>query len=202
MSQSNPQELLHLDLEHPIWERFFSVAPLVIVGTKEAEGGYDLAPKHLAMPLGWDNYFGFICTPRHRTYQNIQREQVFTVSFPTPEQIIYTSLTAAPRCDNDQKLSLEVIPVEKALRIEGIFLKDAYLVLECELDRIIDHFGENSLIAGKIVAAHLQKQALREPDIDDHDIIDQLPLLAYLSPGRFATIKHTQGFPFHQGFKR
>lgn len=33
-----------------LWSRVFSVAPLVVVGTREAEGSYDLAPKHLALP--------------------------------------------------------------------------------------------------------------------------------------------------------
>ena len=25
------------------------------LGTREPDGGYDLAPKHMATPLGWDN---------------------------------------------------------------------------------------------------------------------------------------------------
>ncbi len=82
MLKSVPDELVSLELSLPIWSRFFSVAPLIVVGTREANGNYDLAPKHMAIPLGWSNYFGFVCTPSHRTYQNIQREQAFTVSFP------------------------------------------------------------------------------------------------------------------------
>ena len=31
-----------------VWERVFTVAPLVIVGSKETDGTYDLAPKHMA----------------------------------------------------------------------------------------------------------------------------------------------------------
>ena len=63
------------DIQQPIWDRFFSVSPLIIVGSKESKEteGYDLAPKHMATSLGWDNYFGFVCTPRHKTYQNIQK---------------------------------------------------------------------------------------------------------------------------------
>lgn len=199
MSQPTIQELVSLDLHEPIWERFFAVSPLVIVGTKEAEGSYDLAPKHRAMPLGCDNYFGFICTPRHHTYHNVRREGVFTVSFPKPEQIIITSLAAAPRCDNEAKMSLAAIPTVRASKVDGILLEHAYIWLECELDRIIDGFGENSLIAGRVVVAQVQKQALRDADIDDQDIISRMPLLAYLSPGRYATIDHTLSFPFHRG---
>ncbi len=33
-----------LDIDEPIWDRFFTVAPLVLIGTVEPDGGYDLAP--------------------------------------------------------------------------------------------------------------------------------------------------------------
>ena len=55
-----------LEVDFPIWDRFFTVAPLVLVRTKEAED-YDLAPKHMVTPLGWENDFAFVCTARHRT---------------------------------------------------------------------------------------------------------------------------------------
>ena len=76
--------LVPLPMDRPIWDRFFTVAPLVIVGSKDEQGtGYNLAPKHLAMPLGWDNYYGFVCSPRHTTYHNIRRHGTFTVSCRT-----------------------------------------------------------------------------------------------------------------------
>jgi flavin reductase (DIM6/NTAB) family NADH-FMN oxidoreductase RutF len=202
MLESAPEELVSLELNLPIWSRFFSVAPLIAVGTREADGNYDLAPKHMAMPLGWGNYFGFVCTPRHRTYQNIRREQAFTVSFPRPDRVILTSLAAAPRCEDDSKPTLAVLPTFPASVIDSIFLKDAYLFLECKLDRIVDGFGENSLIAGQIVAAYVQPQALRVSDGDDRDLLVQEPLLAYLPPGRYAKIEYSFSFPFHQGFQQ
>ena len=33
-----------LDVATPIWDQFFTVAPLVLVGTREADGRDDLAP--------------------------------------------------------------------------------------------------------------------------------------------------------------
>jgi flavin reductase (DIM6/NTAB) family NADH-FMN oxidoreductase RutF len=156
----------------------------------------------MAMPLGWGNYFGFVCTPRHHTYQNIRREQAFTVSFPRPEQIILTSLGAAPRCEDDSKPTLSGLPTFPASVIDSVFLKDAYLFLECELNRIVDGFGENSLIAGQIVAAYIQPQALRVSDQDEQDLLLQSPLLAYLPPGRYAKIERSCSFPFHRGFQQ
>lgn len=194
--------IVSLDLSYPIWDSFFLVAPLVVIGTREREGGYDLAPKHMAMQIGWDNYFGFVCTPSHHTYQNVRREQAFTVSFPHPEQVVLASLSAAPRCGEDTKPSLAALPTIPASVIDGVFLQHAYLYLECALDRIIDGFGVNSLIVGKIVAAHVEEQAQRLSDEEDQDVLMQSPLLAYLSPGRYTTIEQSTAFPFHVGFKR
>jgi len=202
MSQSICNSMVRLDLSQPIWDSFFLVAPLVIIGTRERLGGYDLAPKHMAMPLGWDNYFGFVCTPSHHTYHNIEREKAFTVSFPHPEQIILTSLSATPRCEDDTKPSLTAVPTVPASVIDGVLLQHSYLWLECALDRIMDGFGKNSLIAGKIVAAQVQEQAQRLSDEDDQDVLIHSPLLAYLSPGRYTKIESSAAFPFHIGFKR
>jgi len=52
--------LVSLDPSRPIWERFFTVAPLVIIGSRDESGAIDLAPKHMATPLSWQNYFGFV----------------------------------------------------------------------------------------------------------------------------------------------
>ncbi len=194
--------IVALDVSQPIWDSFFLVAPLVVIGTREPEGGYDLAPKHMAMPIGWENYFGFVCTPSHHTYQNVCREQSFTVSFPRPEQVVLASLSAAPRCGEDAKPALAALPTLPASVVDGVFLQHAYLYLECELDRIIDGFGVNSLIVGKVVAAHVEEQAQRLSDEEDQDVLMQSPLLAYLSPGRYTTINQSAAFPFHAGFKR
>lgn len=192
-----------LDITLPVWERFFTVAPLVLIGTKEQGGGYDLAPKHMALPLGWGNYFGFVCTPRHRTYQNIQRARIFTVSYPRPTQVLLASLAAVPRCDEaEEKPSLYVLPTFPARQVDGVFIEDAYVFLECELDRVIDGFGDNSLVAGRIVAAHAHEDVLRTSDRDEQELIYTAPLFAYLYPGRMARISASYSFPFPVDFKR
>lgn len=199
---SVPNKLVSLDVNKTLWERFFYVAPLIIVGSREEDGSYNLAPKHMTMPLGWENYFGFICTPKHRTYGNIKQSQSFTITFPQPEQVVLTSLSAAPRCEDDSKPALAALPTFPASKVDGIFLQDGYLFIECELDRIVDGFGENSLIAGKIVAVQVQEAALRMSARDDQDLLLNSPLLAYLSPGRYTTINHSYSFPFHKGYKK
>lgn len=194
--------LVELDLHEPIWDRFFWVAPLVLIGTREADGGHDLAPKHMAMPMGWKNYFGFVCTPRHHTYQNIKRDGVFTVSYPRPSQLVLTSLAASPRCGDDEKTALSVLPVFPASVVDGVLVQGAAVFLECELDRIVDGFDVNSLIVGRVVAARVDEQAERMPDHDDQAVIHDVPLLTYLHPGRFAVIENSLSFPFPAGMKK
>jgi flavin reductase (DIM6/NTAB) family NADH-FMN oxidoreductase RutF len=193
-------KLVALGTEHPVWDRFFQVFPLVVIGTREENGSFDLAPKHMAMPMGWENRFGFVCTPRHATYGNAVREGVFTVSFPRPSQVLFASLAAAPRCEEDTKPALDLLTTRPATRVDGVLLEDAYLHFECETDRIIDDFGVNSLITGRIVEALVAEDALRDPDRDDADVFAANPLLAYLAPGRYAEVRETLAFPFHTGW--
>jgi len=202
MPQDPLSEMVTLELDHPIWDRFFLPAPLTVIGSREENGDWDLAPKHMVTPLSWDNYFGFVCAPSHTTYTNIQREKVFTVSFPQPDQVVMTSLTAAPRWEDGSKVEVQAVPTIPARFVAGIFLRDSSLLLECKLDRIIDDFGSNSLIAGKIIAAHVHEQALRNEDRDDQEVVAESPLLVYLHPGRFTRVTQSDKFPFPTGFRR
>ena len=195
-------DVVTLQGDFPIWERVFTVNPLVLVGTKERTGGYDLAPKHMAMPVGWRNYFGFVCTPRHATYHNARREGVFTVSYPRPTQVLLASLAATPREGSVSKPSLEALSTFPASVVEGVFIEDAYLFLECMVDRIIDDFDDNSLIVGRIVVAHVREDYLRVSEKDDQDLIRESPLLAYLNPGRYTPVDNSFSFPFPDGFVR
>jgi len=191
-----------LDTKDPIWENFFTVAPLVVIGTREGHR-FDLAPKHMAMPLGHDNYFGFICTPRHSTYHNVQREAGFTVSFPKPGQIVLTSLSASPRegTGDPGKPVVQKLPTVEAPGMDGIFLRDSYLFLECEHEKTLDGFGQNSLICGRITGAYLDPAYQRLSEVDEQEMVARSPLLAYLAYGRFAEIRNSMAFPFPKDFK-
>jgi flavin reductase (DIM6/NTAB) family NADH-FMN oxidoreductase RutF len=195
-------ELVALGVDHPVWNRFFQVFPLVVIGTREPDGTFDLAPKHMAIPMGWENRFGFVCTPAHGTYRNALREGAFTVSFPRPSQVLLASLASAPRCDAGDKPALRHVATRPATRVDGVLLEDAYLHCECELDRVIDDFGENSLITGRIVETLVASDHLRSPDRDDADLLARSPLLVYVAPGRYAEVSFTQAFPFHEGWSR
>lgn len=203
MKDSVFKDRVKLDTQEEIWSHFFTVAPLVVIGTKE-EDGYDLAPKHMVTALGHENYFGFVCTPKHATYHNVKREKEFTVSFIQPNQVVLASLAASPRCgeEKEDKPVINNLPTHRATQVDALWINDAYLWLECRLDRIIDGFGEFSLIAGKVVGAYVHRDALRVSDADEAEMIHKMPLLAYLPYGRFAAIKETRSFPFPKDFRQ
>lgn len=200
--QGMSDAFVELDTAHPIWDQFYWVAPLVLVGTLEEDGAHDLAPKHMALPMGWENYFGFVCTPRHRTYHNAKRSGAFTVSYPRPEQLVPTSLAAAPRDEDGEKHSLAALPVAPARVVDGVLLEGASVHLECRLHRVYDDFGVNSLVTGVVVRAVVDPRVERQPDRDDAQLLYRNPPLAYLHPGRFAVLQETQAFPFPAGMKK
>ncbi len=207
MESLKDSDILTLDPETPFWERFYMVSPLVVVGTRNEDGEtYDLAPKHMASPMGWADYFGFVCTPRHKTYRNAVRTGVYTVSYPKPSQVVLASLAASPRTGPPEgprrKPTLDELSTLKAKEVDGVFLEDAYLFLECELERHVDDLGENSLLIGTVQAVHVQKEALRLSEKEDEAVIRDTPLLAYLPPDRYATIDETNAFPFPAGFEK
>ena len=194
-------ELVDLSTETPIWDRFFLVAPLVLVATKEGDG-YDVAPKHLATPVGWENYFEFVCSPSHATYRNLEAHPEFTVSFPGSDLILETSMAAGPRAPDRSKPALAAVPLVPAHAVDGVLVERCVLYLECELARVVDGFGDNSLVVGRVVAASAPRRALRGPDVDDADLLHQLRPLVYLSPGRFGVVDATHAFPQPMGFSR
>ncbi|MGZ8701824.1 MAG: flavin reductase family protein [Gaiellaceae bacterium] len=198
---SSEQRNIPIPTGSPIWSSFFTVAPLVLVASRESDGGYDIAPKHMAMPLGWQNYYCFVCSPRHATQRNIEATREFTVSFPRAEQVIQTSMAAAPRQQGNSKPSLAALETFPATTVDGVLVKGAYLWLECTLERVIGGFGDNSLIIGSVAAASVDESALRASDSDDSDVIRDSPLLAYLAPGRFASVRDSFSFPFPADFR-
>lgn len=196
--KNSVQKFVTLSSDESVWERFFTVAPLVLIGTREADGGHDIAPKHMALQLGWDAYFGFVCTPQHATYRNAKREGAFTVSYPRPSQILLTSLAAAPRCDDGTKPSLDALSVMPAKQVDGVLVEDAYAWLECQTVGVWDDFGDHGLVVGRVMAAHVADSALRMLDRDDQELINGSPLLVYLNPGRYAEISSSHAFPFSE----
>jgi len=191
-----------LDTSSPIWDRIFTVAPLIVIGTKEGSA-YNLAPKHMATPIGFDNYFGFVCTPKHATYQNIKDTQEFTVSFPLPDQVVLAALSATSRSDDTlgSKPIIKALPSLKATRVDALFLEASYLFFECKLFKIIDGFNENSIITGKIMAAHVDKNYMKTFEKDEQQQLKENPLWLTFQTGALQKLPKRTTFLFQRILK-
>jgi flavin reductase (DIM6/NTAB) family NADH-FMN oxidoreductase RutF len=185
-----------------LWDRFFTVAPLVLVGTIEPDGEADVAPKHLAMPLGRGSLFAFVCTPEHATYRNALSTESFTVGYPTPRQVTHTSMAAAPRASDGSKPTLGVLSLSPARVVDGVLVDGCLAQLECRLDRVVDDLDGESLVVGRVMAAHISERVLRADGVDDDALLRAAPPLAYLHPGRVAAVTDSKPFPYHRGFHR
>ena len=202
MAENAPgNRLVDIDTTEPVWERFFTVAPLVLIGTTDPDGSPDFAPKHMVTPMGWQNYFGFVCAPTHATCSNIERTGEFTVSYPRPSQVLFSSLAASPRQDGHKPV-LDYFTTFSGQKVSAPLIGDAYLYFECRHFRTVDGFGPNCLITGEIVAARAEPAFLRSSEIDDQELVHESPLFAYLAPGRFAAIERSNAFPFPANMKK
>ena len=201
MSDAAIERLVDIDTRRPVWDRFFSVAPLVLIGTTDPDGSPDLAPKHMVTPMGWQNYFGFVCAPTHSTCRNIARTGEFTVSYPKPSQVLYSSLAASPRQEGHKPV-LDYLTTFTGRKVDAVLIREAYLYFECRHFKTVDGFGPNCLITGEIVAAYAEPGFLRSSEVDDQELVHESPLFAYLAPGRFASIGRSNAFPFPANMKK
>ena len=55
---STGRNIVEIDTSVPVWEQFFTVAPLVLIGTCDEDGSLDLAPGHFA-EISRSNSFPF-----------------------------------------------------------------------------------------------------------------------------------------------
>lgn len=206
MDTQEEVNLVSLDPEQPFWERVYTVSSLVVIGSRNTKGEYSLTPKHMVTPLGLEDYFGFVSTPKLKTYHDVIETGAFTVSYPRPSQLPQASLAASAHGGNidgkQDEPELDQLPTLPATEVDGIFLKDAYLFLECELERTVDGLGKNSFLIGQVKAVHIHKDALRVTEQDDQELIRDHPLLAYISPDRCTTIEETTAFPFPAGMRK
>jgi len=58
MADADDTQLIDLDLEESVWEHCFSVFPLVVIGTREADGSVTVPPVLLPYMRGVERITG------------------------------------------------------------------------------------------------------------------------------------------------
>ena len=98
--------------------------------------------------------------------------------------------------DHEEGLTIGDAPIPPLHHIERTVNTPA------TMQRVIDGFGVNSLIIGQVVAARVAADSERIHEGGDQARLSEAPILAYLHPGRFATIDRTLTFPFPAGMEK
>ena len=183
-----------------VWHRVFTVAPLVIVGSKDTDGTYDLAPKHMAMPLGW----GRATASSARRGTGRTGTSNGTAPSRSAFPVVPDRAGRARRIEREPdgtKPALAALPTFPAREVDGVLVHGCYAFLECELERFVE-LDDASLVIGRIVAASAVEEAIRDADGDDAELLRHVAPLAYLNPTRFAAIDEIRSFPFPASFSR
>ena len=127
--------------------------------------------------------------------------RVAPASSPSSSRLPRRWSRGASREEDGSKPTLAALETVPTRVVDGVLVAGAYLALECRVERVIDGFGENAIVAGEIVAASVAAHAARGAEVDDHELLASSPLLAYLSPGRFASVGPSRSFPFPLDFR-
>jgi flavin reductase (DIM6/NTAB) family NADH-FMN oxidoreductase RutF len=182
--------------------RCFTVKPVILVTTLGPKGLPNVAPKTQNMDVGsQEQYFAFVCSPHHHTYQNVKANQEFVVNYPGPELIEKVSAAAQQAGDIDE-ITLAGLTSIPSVVVKPPRVKECYLHLECKLVRI-DDLEDSNLILGKIVARSADKEISFERGNSNENIqlLSKRPLLAYVYPNHYARIKTAEKFIFPKNYK-
>jgi flavin reductase (DIM6/NTAB) family NADH-FMN oxidoreductase RutF len=181
---------------------YFTVKPLILVTTLGSKGLPNVAPKTQATDVGrCEQYFAFVCTPQHHTYQNVKANKEFVVNYPSPELIGKVS-AAAQRAEDSDEIALAGLTSIPSLIVKPPRIKECYLHLECKLLEIKD-LEDSSLILGKIVARSADKELSFQLGKSGESIklLSKRPLLAYVYPDHYTKISIAEEFVFPKNYK-
>jgi flavin reductase (DIM6/NTAB) family NADH-FMN oxidoreductase RutF len=182
--------------------RYFTVKPLILVTTLGLKGLPNVAPKTQNMDVGrHEQYFAFVCTPQHHTYQNVKVNQEFVVNYPGPELIDRVSAAAQP-AEGVDEIALAGLASFPSIVVKPPRIKECYLHLECKLVEIKD-LDDASIVLGKIVARSADKEASFERGKSKENIrlLSNRPLLAYVYPDHYTKISTANNFIFPKSYK-
>lgn len=182
--------------------RYFTVKPLILVTTLGPRGLPNVAPKTQNMDVGRrEQYFAFVCTPKHHTYQNAKANREFVVNYPGPELIEKVSAAALLAEDIDE-IALAGLTGIPSVVVKPPRIKECYLHLECKLVEIKD-LEDSSIILGKIAARSVNKEVSFERGKSKENIrlLSKRPLLAYVYPDHYTKISVAEEFVFPKNYK-
>lgn len=182
--------------------RYFTIKPIILVTTLGGNGLPNVAPKTQCMSVGrHEEYFAFVCTPKHHTYQNAKANKEFVVNYPGPELIGKVSAASQFAENVDEVASSELTSIP-SLVVKPPRIKECMVHLECKVVDIKDLDGD-SIILGKVVARSSNREISfkREMAEESINLLSKHPLLAYVYPNHYTRIDTAEKFIFPKNYK-
>jgi len=180
----------------------FSIKPIILVTTLGSNGLPNVAPKTQCTSIGrHEEYFAFVCTPRHHTYQNAKADGEFVVNYPGPELIERVS-AASQFAENVDEVVLSGLTSIPSLVVKPPRIKECRVHLECEVADVKD-LDDGSIILGKVVSRSGDREISFKKGTAEENInlLSTHPLLTYVYPNHYASINTAEKFIFPKNYK-
>lgn len=143
---------------------FVTPQPVFIIATYDENGNAN------AMNAAWAGQVGpkqvAIALSAHNTTENIKREQAFTVSFATKEQVAacdYVGMVSLNKVPD--KMSKAGFTTVKSNKVNAPIIEQLPVAIECKVVDISEEFGETRVV-GEIVGISAEECVLTEGKID------------------------------------
>jgi flavin reductase (DIM6/NTAB) family NADH-FMN oxidoreductase RutF len=148
-----------------------------------------------------EEYFVFVCTPEHHTYQNAKASGEFVVNYPGPELI--EKVSAASRfAENVDEVALSGLTTIPSLVVKPPRIRECRVHLECKVVDFKD-FDDGSMILGKVVSRSGDREISFKKGTAEENInlLSTHPLLTYVYPNHYARINTAEKFVFPENYK-
>ena len=181
---------------------YFTIKPIILVTTLGGNGLPNVAPKTQCTSVGRrEEFFAFVCTPKHHTYQNVKANKEFVVNYPSPELIEKVS-ASSQFAENVDEVALSGLTSISSLVVKPPRIKECMAHLECKVVEVKD-IDDVSIILGRVVArsADREKSFKKGTAEEGIKLLSKHPLLAYVYPDHYTRINTAEKFIFPKNYK-
>jgi len=186
-----------LELERYVGAFFPLPSAVALITTVSPSGVVNVAPKTQVMPVGRHNYWGFACCKQHHTYTNVVEQGEFVVNMPGLELIGKISDASQEFPEGTDELAAIGLCRFPSLQVRVPSITECGVHIECVRHTVLDAFGGDSLIIGRVVAARVDSELMLAPQ----HTMSKKPLLVYVHPNHYTIIRDFAPFAFPPNYK-
>lgn len=179
---------LSLPLDKRAWRPSPLVGQIVLVTTRNEDGGSNIAPKSWVSMMSFEPPILAIgCNSAHWTARNILRAGEFVVNIPGDE--LAAAVWNAYLKEHPRPVEAVGLTPRSARLVAPPLVEECKAHLECRLEQQV-RFGDEIVLFGRIVAASVDQEALAAEDPYEY-----LRLIVYLENKSFGVVGSARRVP-------